>query len=128
MHTEPTATDGVVVVGAGQAGADFVAALRMAGHTGPVTPVGEEPGPPYARPPLSKAYLSGKSTAEDLYIRPPAMYEQQGIDLRTGTRVTAIDRAARHVTLADGERLPYGHLVLATGVAASFLTGAGSTL
>ncbi|MFF7645266.1 FAD-dependent oxidoreductase [Streptomyces canus] len=115
MYNERTSTDRVVVVGAGQAGADFVAALRMAGHQGPVTLVGEEPEHPYARPPLSKAYLSGKATAEDLHLRPPAMYEQQGIDIRTGTRVTSVDRAARHVVLADGERLPYGHLVLATG-------------
>ncbi|MEU1518426.1 FAD-dependent oxidoreductase [Streptomyces sp. NPDC005811] len=125
MHIEPQTTGRVVVVGGGQAGADFVAALRMAGHQGHVTLLGEEPGHPYARPPLSKAYLSGKATAEDLHIRPPAMYEQQGIDLRTGTRVTAIDRTGRQVILADGERLPYGHLVLATGGRARRLTTPG---
>ncbi|MGP3637358.1 NAD(P)/FAD-dependent oxidoreductase [Streptomyces sp. 24-1644] len=125
MDIEPTAADRVVVVGAGQAGADFVAALRMAGHQGPVTLVGEEPGYPYALPPLSKAYLSGKATAEDLHIRPPSMYEQQRIELRTGTRVSAIDRAARHVVLTGGERLAYTRLVLATGGRARRLPAPG---
>jgi len=115
MPNEPTLTGRVVVVGGGQAGADCVAALRMAGHQGAITLIGEEADHPYARPPLSKAYLSGKADVEDLYIRPPAMYEQQGIEVHTGTRVTSIDRASRQVTLRNVGRLPYDHLVLATG-------------
>ncbi|WP_217574357.1 NAD(P)/FAD-dependent oxidoreductase [Streptomyces sp. GbtcB7] len=112
MHSE---TNRVVVVGAGQSGAECVAALRMSGHQGPITLIGEEPSYPYARPPLSKAYLSGKAGVEDLHIRPPATYEQQGIDVRVGTRVVAIDRAGRSVAFDDGTSLSYERLVLATG-------------
>jgi 3-phenylpropionate/trans-cinnamate dioxygenase ferredoxin reductase subunit len=49
----------VVIVGAGQAGAALAAKLRALGHQGPITMIGEEPAPPYQRPPLSKAYLLG---------------------------------------------------------------------
>ncbi|MET0885990.1 MAG: FAD-dependent oxidoreductase, partial [Mycetocola sp.] len=60
----------VVIVGAGQAGGEAVAGLRMAGFTGPVTLIGDEGHLPYTRPPLSKAFLLGKVEADDLYLRP----------------------------------------------------------
>ncbi|MEI4232336.1 NAD(P)/FAD-dependent oxidoreductase [Roseovarius sp. D22-M7] len=104
----------VVVIGAGQAGASLVARLRDAGYDGGITLVGDEPVPPYQRPPLSKKYLLGEMTAERLYLRPERYYTEAGIDLRLGTPVTGIDRAARTVTIGD-EDLPYAHLVLATG-------------
>jgi len=105
---------GVVVVGAGQAGAALVAKLRNDGYDSPVTLIGEEPVPPYQRPPLSKKYLLGDMTLERLYLRPESYYAEAGIDLRTGLRVTAIDRAAQEVVMGE-ERLGYAHLVLATG-------------
>ena len=95
------------MVGAGQAGASLVARLRALGHAGPLTLVGDEPVPPYQRPPLSKAYLKGEMARERLFLRPPSFYEAEGIDLLTGTAAAAIDRAARTVVLADGRRLPY---------------------
>jgi len=105
---------GVVVVGAGQAGAALVAKLRNDGYDSPVTLIGEEPVPPYQRPPLSKKYLLGDMTLERLYLRPESYYAEAGIDLRTGLCVTAIDRAAQEVVMGE-ERLGYAHLVLATG-------------
>lgn len=114
-HEPPHADDRVVIVGGGQAGAECAASLRMAGHRGPVTILAEETAYPYARPPLSKAYLSGAATVEDLYIRPPATYSQQQLDVRLGTRVTAIDREGRLVRLGQGPDVPYDRLVLATG-------------
>jgi 3-phenylpropionate/trans-cinnamate dioxygenase ferredoxin reductase subunit len=105
---------GVVVVGAGQAGASLVAKLRSEGYDGPVTLIGEEPVPPYQRPPLSKKYLLGDMALERLYLRPESYYAEAGIDLRTGLRVTGIDRAAQEVVMGE-ERLGYAHLVLATG-------------
>lgn len=105
---------GVVVVGAGQAGAALVAKLRNDGYDNPVTLIGEEPVPPYQRPPLSKKYLLGDMTLERLYLRPESYYAEAGIDLRTGLRVTGIDRAAQEVVMGE-ERLGYAHLVLATG-------------
>ncbi|MDM0072671.1 FAD-dependent oxidoreductase, partial [Variovorax sp. J31P207] len=106
---------GVVVVGAGQAAAEFVAALRMAGHPGPITMIGEEAFPPYFRPPLSKAYLFGSVTHEGLYIRPVSAYANQGIVVRMSARAVEIDRSARRIVLEDGCSLSYERLVLATG-------------
>ncbi|MBQ0750584.1 MAG: FAD-dependent oxidoreductase [Roseovarius sp.] len=105
---------GVVVIGAGQAGASLVAKLRSEGYQGPITLIGEEPVPPYQRPPLSKKYLLGEMALERLYLRPESYYAEAGIDLRLGVRVTGIDRAARAVVMG-AERLSYEHLVLATG-------------
>ncbi|WP_297771493.1 FAD-dependent oxidoreductase [uncultured Roseovarius sp.] len=105
---------GVVVIGAGQAGASLVAKLRSEGYDGPVTLIGEEPVPPYQRPPLSKKYLLGEMALERLYLRPESYYAEAGIDLRTSLRVTGIDRAAQEVVMGE-ERLGYAHLVLATG-------------
>lgn len=104
----------VVVIGAGQAGASVVARLRAKGHAGPVTLIGEEPVPPYQRPPLSKGYLLGEMEAERLMLRSPEFYAEQGITLRLGQPVTAIDRAARTVTVG-GEAIGYDELVLSTG-------------
>ena len=105
---------GVVVVGAGQAGASLVARLRSEGYDGPVTLIGEEPVPPYQRPPLSKTYLLGEMALERLFLRPESYYAEAGIELRTNVRVTGIDRAARAVVMGEA-RLEYEHLVLATG-------------
>jgi 3-phenylpropionate/trans-cinnamate dioxygenase ferredoxin reductase subunit len=105
----------VLVIGAGQAGAALVAKLRSLGHAGSITVIGAETAPPYQRPPLSKAYLLGDVPAERLFLRPEEFYTQNAITLRLGQTVTAIDTGAREVTLAGGERLGYGDLVLATG-------------
>ncbi|MGB1209211.1 MAG: FAD-dependent oxidoreductase, partial [Paracoccaceae bacterium] len=68
---------GVIVIGAGQAGASCVARLRAKGYDKEITLIGDEPVPPYQRPPLSKAYLLGDMTAERLYLRPEAFYADQ---------------------------------------------------
>lgn len=104
----------VVVVGAGQAGSALVAKLRGLGFDGAITLIGEEAAPPYQRPPLSKAYLLGDMEQERLWLRAPGFYADQQISLRLGQRVTAIDRAAQTVTVADAV-LRYDHLVLTTG-------------
>ncbi|WP_298492887.1 FAD-dependent oxidoreductase [uncultured Maritimibacter sp.] len=106
---------GIVVVGAGQAGSALVAKLRHGGYEGEVTLIGEEPVPPYQRPPLSKAYLLGDMTLDRLYLRPEAFYTEKNIALRLNTRVEAIDPAAKTLTLADGEVLSYDKLALTTG-------------
>ncbi|MFN4172531.1 MAG: NAD(P)/FAD-dependent oxidoreductase [Pseudorhodobacter sp.] len=106
---------GIVVVGAGQAGAALVAKLRALGFSGPITLIGAEPVPPYQRPPLSKAYLLGDAVAERLFLRPTEFYAQNAITLRMGEAVAAIDTGAKTLTLAGGERLAYDDLVLTTG-------------
>lgn len=105
----------VVIVGAGHAGGTAAALLRQFGHEGPITLVGEEPLPPYQRPPLSKAWLKGEAGAEDLFLKGDGFYAEHAIDLRLSTRVEAIDRSAPAVVLEGGERLHYDRLILATG-------------
>ena len=104
----------VVVIGAGQAGCSCVVKLRNAGFEGQITLIGAETVPPYQRPPLSKGYLLGEMALERMFLRPEAFYAEQGIDLRLGQRVEAVDAKAQVVTLGD-EVLPYDELVFATG-------------
>ncbi len=119
---------GVVIIGTGQGGFQVAASLRSDGYEGAITLVGEEPHAPYQRPPLSKAYLLGKQDAEGLLLRPPAFYAENRIEMLCGEAVTAIDRAARRVSLASGGFLPYEHLVLATGARVRPLAVAGAEL
>lgn len=104
----------VIVIGAGQAGSSCVAKLRNGGFQGDVTLVGAEPVLPYQRPPLSKGYLMGDMPLERLFLRPEAFYTEHDIALRLNTRVTAINPAAKTVSLVD-ETLHFDELVLTTG-------------
>lgn len=106
---------GCVVVGGGLAGAKVVETLREEGYAGPVTLISEESVRPYERPPLSKDYLQGAKPFEDAYVHPEQWYAEHDVDLRLGERAESIDRDAREVVLASGERVPYAYLVLATG-------------
>jgi len=108
-------TPGIVVAGAGQAGFQLAASLREGGFRAPITLVGDETALPYQRPPLSKAYLAGKTDAEGLFLRQPGFFAEHAITHRPGIRALAIDRAERRLQLSDGQSLAYDHLVLATG-------------
>jgi NADPH-dependent 2,4-dienoyl-CoA reductase/sulfur reductase-like enzyme len=112
-----------VIVGASLAGAKAAQALREEGFDGPLILIGEESERPYERPPLSKGYLMGKDAREQIYVHPPQWYAEHDIDLRLGTAVTALDPAPREVTLADGSRLGYAELLLATGSSPRRLPG-----
>ncbi|MCB2123148.1 MAG: NAD(P)/FAD-dependent oxidoreductase, partial [Rhodobacteraceae bacterium] len=105
---------GIVIVGAGQAGASLAAKLRALGYAGSLTLIGEESAPPYQRPPLSKGYLLGEMELERLYLRAPSFWEEQNVTLRLGAKVTAIDPAARTLSV-DGETIGYDKLALTTG-------------
>lgn len=118
----------VVVVGAGQAGFQTAVSLREEGYQGRLVLLGDEPGLPYQRPPLSKAYLTGEADAGLVRLRPEQFYAGHRIELRTAEPAAAIDRAGRTVVLASGERLSYDHLVLATGAHNRSLPVLGSEL
>jgi 3-phenylpropionate/trans-cinnamate dioxygenase ferredoxin reductase subunit len=104
----------IVVVGAGQAGSALTAKLRALGFDGELTLVGEEPSPPYQRPPLSKAYLMGEMEAERLWLRSAAFYADNRISLRLGEKVEAIDAAAKTIRIG-GKDIAYDQLALTTG-------------
>ena len=104
----------VVIVGAGQAGAALAAKLRALGHAGEIVMLGDEPAPPYQRPPLSKAYLLGEMEEERLWLRAPDFWAENGVELRLGQPVSDLDPVARTVSVG-GEVLAYDQLALTTG-------------
>lgn len=122
------ASSHVVIVGAGHAGGSAAAFLRQYGFEGPITLIGEEPIPPYQRPPLSKAWLKGEADADALALKPESFYAENGVDLRLNSRVDRIDPAAKTVHLADGNSVSYDFLILATGARARALNAPGADL
>jgi 3-phenylpropionate/trans-cinnamate dioxygenase ferredoxin reductase subunit len=109
------ANETIVIAGAGLAGAKAAETLRDEGFDGPVVLIGDENERPYERPPLSKDYLTGKAERESIYVHPQDWYREHDVELRLGAAVTGIDRERHEVTLADGSRVGYGKLLLATG-------------
>ena len=105
----------IVIIGAGQAGAQAVQTLRAEGFRGAITLAGEEAYPPYQRPPLSKAYLLGSFERPRLFLKPDSFYKEADCDLLLGVRAVAIRRAERIVELNDGRLLAYDKLLLTTG-------------
>ncbi|MFF5291791.1 NAD(P)/FAD-dependent oxidoreductase [Paractinoplanes globisporus] len=104
-----------VVVGGGLAAAKAVQTLRDEGFEGPVTLIGSERNRPYERPPLSKGVLLGTDPEDSVFVHSPEWYPEHDVTLRSGSRVTAIDRAAKVVRLDGGDEIAYEKLLLATG-------------
>ena len=120
--------ENIVIIGAGQAGAQAVQSLRADGFTGLITMVGDEAYPPYQRPPLSKAYLLGSFERPRLFLKADAYYAEAGCELILNTQAAAIHRGERQVELADGRQLPYDKLLLTTGARVRKLTCPGANL
>jgi 3-phenylpropionate/trans-cinnamate dioxygenase ferredoxin reductase component len=123
-----TGNTACIIVGASLAGAKAAEALRAEGFGGPLTMIGQETERPYERPPLSKDYLMGKAERETIYVHPRQWYAEHDIDLRLGVTVTGIDPAAHQVALADGSRIGYAKLLLATGSSPRRLSVPGAGL
>jgi 3-phenylpropionate/trans-cinnamate dioxygenase ferredoxin reductase subunit len=107
--------DTFVIAGGGLAGAKAAEALREQGFDGRIVLAAEEGIRPYERPPLSKQYLQGKTSREEIFVHSPDWYDANRVELLLGTAVTGIDPGHREVTLSDGGHLAYGKLLLATG-------------
>ncbi len=123
-----SATAHVVILGAGHAGGTAAAMLRQYGFEGPVTLVGDEPIPPYQRPPLSKAWLKGEADADSLALKPLEFYAEHNIDFRASTTATSLNRGAKTVALSDGSQVSYDALIIATGARAIALPIPGADL
>jgi 3-phenylpropionate/trans-cinnamate dioxygenase ferredoxin reductase subunit len=106
----------IVVVGASLAGGTAAAALREEGFEGRLVLLGDEPLPPYERPGLSKAYLRGEESFDDLLLRAPDWWESRGVEARFGERALALDPRRRSVVLASGQTITYDAAIVATGV------------
>jgi 3-phenylpropionate/trans-cinnamate dioxygenase ferredoxin reductase subunit len=124
---DSTSSAPMVIVGAGHCGGRTAMALRSAGWSGPIHLVGDEPHAPYERPPLSKGLLTGDTSAAACALSPDADLQDARIT-RHVARVTAIDAAARSLTLSDGHTLAYQSLLLATGGQVRTLTIPGGDL
>jgi 3-phenylpropionate/trans-cinnamate dioxygenase ferredoxin reductase subunit len=118
----------IAIIGAGQAGGQAAYSLRLAGYEGAITLIGDEPAPPYQRPPLSKAYFKGEMEAERLFLKPLEYYAEHNIDLVTGKAATAIDLAAKQVVLDGAAPVGWDRLVVATGARPRKLTLHGADL
>ena len=105
----------IVIVGGGAAGFAAAEMLRREGYDGDVTMLSDDTAPPVDRPNLSKDYLAGSAPEDWLPLRPDDFYTQSHIDLRLNAKVGAIDPKAREVALADGKKVAYDRLLLATG-------------
>ena len=106
---------GVLIIGAGQAGAQTATSLRQGGFEGAITIVGDESALPYQRPPLSKAYLKGEMEQERLYFKSAEWYESQNVKVITNYTITSVDLNKNHAETSDGQTLYFDHLVFTTG-------------
>jgi len=104
-----------IIVGASHAAAQVAPTLRQQGWEGTITVIGQEYFLPYHRPPLSKDFLSGTKSIDNILIRQPAVYEKSRIRFALGITVSAIDRANKRITLDDNEHVAYDKLVLTVG-------------
>ncbi len=115
-----------IIVGAGQAGAQTAVLLRQQGFAGRIALIGEEPELPYDRPPLSKEYLSGKKSFDQLMFRSASAWDELGVTMVVETRIVAVNPVERCIETASGTAFGYGVLVWATGGAARRLACPGA--
>jgi 3-phenylpropionate/trans-cinnamate dioxygenase ferredoxin reductase component len=114
------------LIGGGLASASCAAELRKRGAEGSVLLVGREPEPPYERPPLSKEYLRGEAERADAYVNSPSWYEENEVELLTGTNVMSLDPEARTAKLQGGDEVRFGKALIATGAMVNILRVEGA--
>lgn len=117
-----------LIVGAGLAAGNCARHLREQGAGGDILMVGREPDPPYNRPPLTKTYVRGEESREDIMFRPAEWYAEQRVDLLTRTSVTALDVAARTAKLSNKDEVRFDKALLATGSNVRILRAEGAQL
>jgi 3-phenylpropionate/trans-cinnamate dioxygenase ferredoxin reductase subunit len=119
---------GILILGAGQAAAQLAVSLRQGGYDAPIRMVGDEPHAPYQRPPLSKAFLKERPSADTLLLRGEHYWNDHKVQLDLGTAAAAVDLARKQVALRDGRTFDYGTLIFATGTRARDLPLPGINL
>lgn len=129
--TRPPA--GTLIIGAGQAGLQLATSLREFGDTEPITVVGGESHPPYQRPPLSKAFLSGTVSRGELALRGSDFYTDNDITMICGEWIDALELhdpegSAGHALTASGRRLDFDRLAFAVGGTPRRMNAPGSDL
>lgn len=117
-----------IIIGGGLAGVSAAEELRAQGFGGSIRIIAAEEHEPYIRPPLSKGFLAGKEGLDAVYAHPKEWYEENRVEVLTGTKVFGVDPVARTVALAEGSTLHYDKLLLATGSSPRILTIDGAEL
>ncbi len=117
-----------LLVGGGLAAANCARHLREQGAEGDIVLVGREPDPPYNRPPLTKGYVRGEESRDDVLFRPDDWYGEQRVELLTRTSVTALDVATRTAKLSNKDELRFDKALLATGSTVRILRAEGTQL
>jgi NADPH-dependent 2,4-dienoyl-CoA reductase/sulfur reductase-like enzyme/nitrite reductase/ring-hydroxylating ferredoxin subunit len=118
----------IVIVGGGAAGFAAAEKLRREQYQGSIVMLSNDAAPPVDRPNLSKDYLAGTASEEWVPLRPDSFYAENGIKLRLAANVTAIDARSRDVVLADGSKVAYDRLLLATGAEPARLSIPGADM
>ncbi|MEO5493605.1 MAG: FAD-dependent oxidoreductase [Sphingomonas sp.] len=127
MATAPSHFD-IAIVGAGHGGAQAAIALRQNGFAGSIGLIGDEPDPPYERPPLSKEYLAKDKSFDRILIRQPDFWQTKDVTLVLHTRIEKVDAEAHSLATASGDQIGYGTLIWATGGTPRRLTCDGHDL
>lgn len=118
----------VVIVGAGHGGVNLATLLVKENYPGSIALLSDESVIPYERPPLSKGYLTGEQSFEDIVFRPAEYWEKSPVELRLNTRVTEVRPDRQVVVTADGATITYRRLVWAAGGRARRLPVDGAEL
>lgn len=117
-----------LLLGGGLASSSAVEGIRSIDPDGSMLLVGQEITRPYHRPPLSKEFLRGKKTHEELFTLQPGWFAQHNVELRTAERASLLDTARRTVTLGSGESISFDKLLIATGAMPAHLQVPGADL
>jgi 3-phenylpropionate/trans-cinnamate dioxygenase ferredoxin reductase subunit len=117
-----------LLIGGGLASATCAASLREEGADGSILVVGREPDPPYNRPDLSKGYMMGKESRDEVFVHPSDFWDGQNVELMTRTSVTGLDANERVATLQSGDEVRFGQALLATGSNVRRLRATGGEL
>jgi len=115
VRPDDQSSERIVIIGAGQAGCTIALELRKLGYSGQICMIGMEAHLPYQRPPLSKAYLTGETDIQKLFLISGQRMQDANIDFISGTQVLKINRDRKTLTLADGRSVSYDRLALTTG-------------
>jgi 3-phenylpropionate/trans-cinnamate dioxygenase ferredoxin reductase component len=124
MSKAPTS----LIVGGGLAGVTAAETLRAEGFAGHIIVVTDDPADPYDRPPLTKGYLRGESTFDDIALHPRSFYDEHRIELVLGRKVVGLDAHASEMTFEDGGRIHFDAALLATGAEPRALRVPGAEL
>jgi NADPH-dependent 2,4-dienoyl-CoA reductase/sulfur reductase-like enzyme len=116
MRTSAASSPGrIVIVGGGAAGFAAADTLRREQYQGSIVLLSSDAAAPVDRPNLSKDYLAGNAPEDWVPLRPDSYYAENNIELELKATVSGIDVGSREVVLADGRKVRYDALLLATG-------------